>query len=919
MSVRNLNYLFAPASVALIGASAREGSVGATVMRNLLEGGFKGPIRLINPKYTELGGQSCYPSVSDLPETPHLAVIATPPDTIPGLIEELSARGTRAAIALAAGLGEHKKDMLASARPRCMRILGPNCIGLMVPNVGLNASFAHRAPLAGDLAFVSQSGALVTAVIDWAAGRGIGFSHVVSLGEMADIDLGDMLDFLASDAATRAILLYVEGVTDARKFLSAARRAARSKPVVVVKSGRHAAGAHAAMSHTGALAGSDAAYEAAFRRAGVLRVKTLADLFAAAETLSRVPRLWGERLAILTNGGGAGVLAADELQDQEGTLAAFCSATTDSLNSVLPATWSHGNPVDIIGDAGGKRYADALQALLGDGQSDAILVLHCPTATVSATDAARAVIDTIRKHPEAHSTKPVLACWLGDAAVRDARSLFEENKLPSFDSTSEAITGFMQLVDHARAQTELMQTPPAAPDGRVYDRRHARAEIQKILGSGRTVASASEAKNILAAYGIPTDESVLARDAKEVRAIAADILKTSDACVIKIASPDISHKSDVGGVRLGLESAASAEQAAGEMLEKIKAKLPSARIEGVTVEPMIKRPDALETIVGMSVDSTFGPMLLFGAGGVAVEVLRDSALALPPLDMQLARRLIDQTRISRLLKGYRDHPAVNIDAIADVLVRISDLIIEHPEIRELDINPLLADRDGVIAIDARMKLADDRLSPRMPLAIRPYPTELQQETDAAGLGRITIRPVRPDDEARYVKFFSAISTDDIRHRFFTGRRSFPHAFIAQLTQIDYAREMAFMAIEKQTQELLGVSRLILDPDHTRGEFGVLVRSDLHGRGLGWQLMCALLNYAQSEAVEEISGLVHVDNTEMLKMAIELGFEVRQSGEDVSLREIVWHPVATMPDVDEVSEGRPEDPTVLPQIAMMWSK
>ena len=902
MTVRNLNYLCAPRSVVLIGASARQGSVGVTVMKNLLEGGFKGPISLINPKYTEIEGRRCYASVSELPEVPDLAVIATPPETIPGLIEELGAKGTRAAIALAAGLGPRSKDMLAAAQPHCLRILGPNCIGLMVPNIGLNASFAHRAPLAGDLAFVSQSGALVTAVIDWAAGRGIGFSHVVSLGEMADIDLGDMLDFLATDASTRAILLYVEAVTHAPKFLSAARRAARLKPVVVVKSGRHAAGAHAALSHTGALAGSDAAYGAAFRRSGLLRVKTLDDLFAAAETLSRVPRLRGEKLTILTNGGGAGVLAADELQDLKGTLATLDPATLAALNEVLPPTWSHGNPVDIIGDAGTKRYADALQVLLNDAQSDAVLVLHCPTATVSASEAAKAVVDTIEKSRDGARNKPVMTCWLGDAAVHDARELFEKQKIPTFESTSEAITGFMQLVDHARSQTELMQTPPVASGKRMYDEHGTHREIQKILDAGQTVASALEAKSILAAYGIPTDKAVLARDAAEVGTIAADILKTSDACVIKIASPDISHKSDVGGVHLGLESAASAERAAIEMLAKIKSKLPEARIDGFTVEPMIKRPDALETIVGMSVDATFGPMLLFGAGGVAVEVLRDSALALPPLDMLLARRMIDETRISRLFKGYRDHAPVNVDAIADVLVRISDLIISHPEIRELDINPLLADKDGVIAIDARMKLADDHVSQRMPLAIRPYPAHLRQETTIAGIGQIVIRPVRPDDETRYVKFFSAISPEDIRRRFFTGRRAFPHTFLAGLTQIDYAREMALVAIDSATQELLGVSRLVLDPNLTSGEFGILIRSDLQGRGIGWQLMCALLSYAQSEGVEEISGLVHVDNTEMIHMASELGFKARQFEGDTSLREIIWHPSAASPQNPGSVEG-----------------
>jgi acetyltransferase len=890
MTVRNLNYMTAPKSVSLIGASPRPGSVGLTVMRNLFAGGFSGDVSLVNPKHAEIEGRHCYASVADLAEPPDLAIIATPAESVPGLIDELGRKGTRAAIVLTAGLGERSKDMLRAAEPYCLRILGPNCIGLMVPNIGLNASFAHRAPLAGDLAFISQSGALITAVIDWAAGRNIGFSHVVSLGEMADIDLGDMLDELASDQSSRAILLYIEAVTHAPKFLSAARRAARLKPVVVVKSGRHAAGAHAALSHTGALAGSDAAYDAAFRRSGLLRVKTLDDLFAAAETLARVPKIAGERLAILTNGGGAGVLAADELQDQNGTLATLDATTMAALDQVLPPTWSHGNPVDIIGDASAERYTHALQALLRDPPSDAVLVLNCPTATVSTTDAAKAVIEAVEQNDGARSqNKPVITCWLGDAAAKEPRELFEQHNIPTFETTSEAITGFMQLVGYARAQTELMQTPPSAAGERSYDSQQAKREIQRILSANREVASALEAKTILAAYGIPTNNAILAHDAAEARTIAADILRRAGACVIKIASPDISHKSDVGGVRLGLESAESAEQAAREMLARISAKLPNARIDGFMIEPMIDGPHAQETIVGMNVDTTFGPMILFGAGGVAVEVLRDSALALPPLDPLLARQMIAETRIARLLAGYRDRPAANIDALADVLVRVSDLIIQHPEIRELDINPLLVDENGVIAIDARMKLANEEARPRMPLAIRPYPAQLQQSITIDGVGKVVLRPVRPDDEARYVPFFAAVSPDDIRMRFFTARRSFPHTFLASLTQIDYAREMAFVAIKAETQELLGVSRLVLDPDRTRGEFGLLVRSDLQGHGLGWQLMGALLSYARSEGVKEVIGLVHIENRHMLEMAAELGFKSHQLENDPAIREVVWHP------------------------------
>jgi acetyltransferase len=887
MTVRNLNYLTAPRTVAIIGASGRPASVGSTVMRNLLTGGFAGTIQLVNPKYREIDGRPCVASVAELADTPDMAVIATPPRTVPGLIGELGRKGTRAAIVLTAGLDDLRKEMLDASRPYCLRILGPNCIGLMVPTIGLNASFASRAPLSGDLAFVSQSGALITAVVDWAAGRGIGFSQVVSLGEMADVDLGDMLDYLATDRSTRAVLLYVEAVTHAPKFLSAARRAARLKPVIVVKSGRHAGGAHAALSHTGALAGSDAAYDAAFRRSGLLRVKTLDDLFAAAETLARVPRLGGERLAILTNGGGAGVLASDELQDFDGKLASLGAGTLAALDRVLPPTWSRGNPVDIIGDADTARYADALHVLLSDEESDAVLVLHCPTATVSATDAARTVVDAIAKARNGTRNNPVLTCWLGDAAVKEAREIFAQNKISTFETTSQAITGFMQLVGYARAQTELMQVPPSVATERTYDAATAAQEIEKILVSGRSVASASETQAILAAYGIPINRAVLARDAAEVRIMASDILRSSAACAVKIASPDISHKSDVGGVRLDLESPESAVRAADEMMQHIIKVRPAARIDGYTVEPMVSRPHSVDVIVGMNVDQTFGPMMLFGAGGVAVEVMRDSALALPPLDALLARQLIDETRVARLLAGYRDRPAAKLDDLIDVLVRVSDFVIAHPEIRELDINPLLVDENGVIAIDARMKLASEVANPRMPLAIRPYPSHLQQIVQIAGGGEMTVRPIRPNDEPSYARFLASISPDDIRLRLFSGRRSFPHTFIAHLTQIDYAREMAFVAIDNRTRELLGVSRLVLDPDLTHGEFGILVRSDMQGRGIGWHLMQALFKYAQNEGVKEVSGIVHVENKNMLDMARQLGCASRNVEGDAALREVVW--------------------------------
>jgi acetyltransferase len=887
MTIRNLDKLLAPASVALIGASRQEGSVGITVARNLTAGGFQGEIYFVNPKYSDVNGVTCYPGIDALPKPPSLAIVATPPHTVPALINDLGKTGTRAAVIITAGLGDLKKPMLDASRPFCLRLLGPNSLGLMLPGIGINASFAHRGAPKGDLAFLSQSGALVTAVVDWAASRSIGFSHVISLGDMADIDFGDMLDYLAGDTLSRAILIYMEALTNAPKFISAARRAARVKPVIVVKSGRHEAGARAAMSHTGALTGSDAAYDAAFRRTGLLRVKTLPELFAAAEILSRRPRLEGEQLMILTNGGGAGVLAADELQDAGGAMAALSPELQSKLDKVLPAGWSHGNPIDIIGDAGPERYRAALSAILADDSSQAILVMQCPTALSSSIDNASVVVAAAKSKANGSCcNKPVLTCWLGDEAARQSRELFARNSLPTFETPSDAITGFMQLVRHSRSQTELMQ----APDGGSIDEPskpcRATGLIDAAVTAGRKILTSVEAKAILAAEGIPVAEAFVAENPRRVGELANTLLANHDACVVKILSPDISHKSDVGGVRLGLESAAAAELAAQDMLSRVARVVPAARIDGFIVEPTIQRPNTHEIIIGMSDDSTFGPVLLFGAGGTAVEVIADRALALPPIDFLLARQLINETRISRMLAGYRDRAPANLGAIVDVLVRVSHLVVRHPEIRELDINPLLVDENGIIALDARIRIADPRAGSRRPLAIRPYPVEWDKNVDLPDLGLIRIRPVRPEDEFLYETFFAKVSADDVRLRFFTPHIRLSHRFLARLTQIDYAREMAFVAISKTSNELLGVVRLVLDPDLRRGEYGIIIRSDLKGHGLGWQLMKHLIDYARAERVVEIMGIVLTENAAMIDMARQLGFQVVSNQRDATLIDVV---------------------------------
>lgn len=883
MSIRNLDRLFHPASIALIGASDRNHSVGAVAMRNLLEGGFDGPIMPVNPKRKAVQGVLTYPDVAALPVVPDLAVICTPPATVPGLIAELGARGTRAAVVITAGLGRETmpdgrtahQAMLDAARPHTLRILGPNCIGLLVPGIGLNASFAHATAKPGKIAFVSQSGALCTAVLDWASSTGIGFSHFVSLGESADVDFGDVLDFLGSDSETRAILLYVESVKNRRKFMSAARAAARNKPVLAVKAGRVREAEAAAASHTGALAGGDDVYSAAFRRAGIVRVDGIDELFEAVETLARSRRLPGERLAILTNGGGPGVMAVDDLIRQGGHLARLAPATLDALDKVLPPTWSRANPVDIIGDATAERYGAALEIMARDPGVDALLVMHAPVATVSPTDAARALIETAKA-----TQKNLLACWLGRDGVAEARRLLAEANIASFETPGGAVRAFLHMVEYGRTQDMLMETPPAAPEDFVPAADEARSIILRAIGEGRELLTEPEAKAVLAAYRIPVVATEIAADAAAAVAVAE---RMGYPVALKILSRDISHKSDVGGVALNLEDRAAVERAAREMLARVARLKPDARIDGFTVQLMARRPGAHELILGVATDPIFGPVLLFGQGGTAVELIKDRAVALPPLNMGLANELISRTRISRLLAGYRDVPAADLPQIALTLVKLSQLVIDQPEVVELDINPLWADANGVIALDARVrvrKATATRESAR--LAISPYPQHLVEQARLLSGETVTLRPIRPEDEPAHVDFFNRLSADDIRFRFFGLVRTVPHSEMARFTQIDYDREMAFIATRTGADgkpETLGVMRTVSDPDNRKAEFAIITRSDVKGQGIGRALMRKMLDYLRAKGTPVIVGQILPENRSMRKLAEAFGFKATSAPGD----------------------------------------
>ena len=892
MTTRNLDALFHPKAIALIGASNRPGSVGAVLARNLQLGGFDGPIMPVNPHETAIGSAVSYRSVADLPIAPDLAVLATPPATIPGLIAELGARGCRAAVVVTAGFGEGgraagdalRQQMLEVARPHLLRVVGPNCLGFLSPGVGINASFAHLAPKKGDIAFLSQSGALVTAVLDWAVGRGLGFSHIVSLGDMSDVDFGDLLDVLAQDQQTRSILLYVESIQAARKFMTAARIAARAKPVIVIKAGRSQSGAKAALSHTGALAGADAVYDAAFRRAGMLRVHELREIFEAAETLGRGLVVRGDALSILTNGGGAGVLAADALDARGGRLAVLSEDVKAKLDAVLPTSWSGANPIDIIGDATGKRYTDSLSALMTSRGQDAILVMNCPTGLVTADEASTAVLDCMAAHPAA----PVLTCWLGEATAQTARKQFAERGVASYETPDDAIRAFMQMVEYRRNQDLLMETPPAGRLVAAEGRAAARTLVERVLGEGRTLLSEPESKTLLAAYGVPVVETRVARDPAEAARMAEEI---GGPWALKILSPDITHKSDVGGVRLNLKTPVAVHAAAKAILEQVSAHAPGARIDGFTVQKMVVRPQALELIAGLIDDAAFGPTVLFGQGGTAVEVMADRALGLPPLNAILARDMIGRTRVARLLKGYRDVPPANLAAIEAVLVRLADLAIDLPEIAELDINPLLADADGVIALDARVVVRKAPEDAGRRLAIRPYPAELEKEIEIRDGQRLRIRPIRPEDAPGLIEMGGHCTPEDLRLRFFGAMRSLPPHLAARLSQIDYDREIALVALQSVPagggDQIVGVVRMICDPDDIRGEYAVMVRSDLKGHGLGYRLMREMLDWAVARGLARVEGEVLAENTTMLNMARELGASLQPTPNDCRIIRVAF--------------------------------
>ncbi|MDR7035323.1 acetyltransferase [Methylobacterium sp. BE186] len=885
MSTYRFEALLRPRSVALAGAGAREGSLGRAVLDNLRRAGFAGPVFPVNPRHAEVDGTPCFDRVTDLPEAPDLVIVAAPPPVVPGIVEDAGRRGAGAAVILTADLGEGPDDpgprTREIARVHGLRLLGPNSIGLAVPGRHLNASLLAHMPARGDLALVSQSGTVASGIVEWASRRAVGFSAVLSLGRSADIDVADCLDHFAGDLGTRAILLCLKTVPDARKFMSAARAAARAKPVVVLRIGRRDADGPAPETHTGALAKPDAVYQAAFRRAGLLSVRDLDEMFSAVETLGRQRPFPGKRLAILANGRGIGALAADRLADLGGCLA-----------EITPADgFTARNPVDLGVDADAEAYRSALAPLLADRANDAVLAIHVPTARSGGTAVAEAIARTVTAaRASGGRRKPVFAVSLGEDEA--ATAPLAEAGIPRFATDSDAVEGFLHLVRYREAQNDLMRTPDSLPRDFAPRADEARAIVARALAQGATWLDPGSVAELLAAYDIPSVPLTLAPDIDAAAEAAWPILARGETAALKVVSPDIVHKSDIGGVRLDLTSEADVRNAAREILACARRERPQARIQGFAVQPMVRRGRRRELIAGLAEDPAFGPVVVFGRGGTAVEVIDDRALALPPLDLALASELISRTRVARRLAAYRDVPAVDMRALSLVLVKLAQLAADLPQVRELDLNPLLADDAGAVVLDARVRVSRTvamagrtaRGAGHPRFAIRPYPVEWERNMMLKGRP-IRVRPVRPEDEGLFATFFHQVSEEDLRLRFFSSVRDFSHTFLARLTQLDYSRAIAFVATDVESGAMLGAVRLHADANHTSGEYAILIRTDRKGTGLGFALMRLMIDWARAEGLRRVEGSVLPENRPMLAVCRRLGFAVHPDPEDPGVMKV----------------------------------
>jgi acetyltransferase len=882
-----LDAVFQPRSVAVVGATDREGSVGRTLLANLLHPGFQGNVYPINPKRQELLDRRCYPAVSALPEPVDLVVVVTPARTVPAVIADCVSAGARSAVIISAGFKERgaegaalERQIRDLLRDSPMRIIGPNCLGVMNPAAGLNATFAHDIARPGKVAFISQSGALLTAILDWSFREMVGFSAFVSSGSMLDVGWGDLIYYFGDDPHTEAILLYMESVGDARSFLSAAREVALTKPIIVIKPGRTEAASRAAASHTGSLTGSDEVLDAAFRRCGVLRVNSIADLFYMAETLGKQPRPPGRRLTIVTNAGGPGVLATDALIGGGGELAQLSPSTLATLDGFLPQHWSHANPVDILGDADPERYARTLEVVAADPASDGLLIIMAPQGMTDPAHLAQRVV----AQAEAVAGRPLLASWMGGSGVAAGEAILNQGSIPTFAYPDTAARAFNYMWQYSANLATLYETPTLAEEVQMDPPQRAAAQelLQAVRAQGRELLTEAESKSLLALYRIPTVTTRVARSEEEAAQAAAAI---GFPVVLKLDSTTITHKTDVGGVLLNLRDEGAVRQAFRQIKLSVGEKAGAHHFQGVTVQPMVTL-QGYELIVGSSVDPQFGPVLLFGAGGQLVEVFRDRALALPPLNTTLARRVIEQTRISAALHGVRGRPPVDLAALDRLLVAFSQLVAEQPSIREIDINPLLASPEGLLALDARVVLyprgTEESAMPR--LAIRPYPAQYVSQWRASDGTPVTIRPIRPEDEPLLVAFHNTLSERSVYMRYFQVQpvaNRVAHQRLLRVCFADYDRELPLVVESNQDgrRELLAVGRLSRLRRSDEAEFAALVSDRFQRRGIGTELLRRLIAIGREEGIRRISAAVLPENVEMQTVLTRLGFRLTRDSAD----------------------------------------
>lgn len=880
MVTLNLDKVFNPQNVAIIGASDKEGSVGYAIVKNFTQLGYKGKVYLVNLRKPEILGIKTYQKIEQIPEPVDLAMIATPAKTVPEVMEECGKAGVKGAIIVSAGFketgaeGKALEDKILEVKKKYgMRVIGPNCIGIIRPRINLNATFVDKMPKPGKVAFISQSGALGSAILDWAIHDNIGFSNFVSIGSMIDVDFGDLIDYFGTDPQTKSILMYVEGITDARKFMSAARHFARTKPIIVVKAGKFSESAQAAASHTGSLSGEDAIYDAAFKRAGIVRVEEIGDLFNAAEVLGTQPLPRGPNLAVITNAGGPGVMATDALIAKGGKLAKLSRKTMDTLNSVLPPFWSRGNPIDVLGDAGAEQYKTAVEACLNDENIDGVLIIFTQQAVSKAVEVAKTIVEVVKS--KAYQNKTILTSFMGYGAVQEANSILNANNIPTYSTPENAIKTYMYMYQYERNLELIYETPEERPVDAAQPKRPIMAILRNAAMEERELLTEDEAKRLLDYYEFPVVKTEVATTAEEAVAFAHQM---GYPVVLKVLSPQIVHKTEAGGVLLDLNSDTEVKQAFDIIMHRAKKYSPKAQIIGVTVQPMISRK-GYEVIIGGKTDPLFGPVILFGMGGVGVELFKDYAIGLPPLNTTLIRRMMEETKVYQLLKGYRNAPPANLKLLEEIMVLFSQLLIDFPQIKEIDINPLLINEKEACILDARITVDRSKVfkkfEPHEHLVISPYPKKYETQWKLKNGQEVLLRPIKPEDEPMWLEMFQNFSEEAIRYRFFQLIKDTPHEVRVRYCNIDYDREIAMVA--EQTQEgrrrILGVSRLSIEPDGKSGEMAFIVGDQWQNQGLGTKMVDYVLDIAKEMGVEDVFAIMLPDNYRALSLTKKMGFEL----------------------------------------------